>query len=281
MIGLDLISAENAPRSDVAEYRRMQLPDDRFRELIQVARPAVCVHCAGRASVPDSMADPAADFHDNAVVTFQLLETLRTTAPDCRFLLLSSAAVYGEPTGLPVMEAATVSPLSAYGFHKLHCEHTCWEYSRLFGLQTTAVRIFSAYGPGLRRQVIWDICQKALTSSVVRLQGTGRESRDFIHVQDIARALALIATAPKTDGFNAYNLASGAETLIGDLARLTLKYLGQDLRVEFDGVNPPGNPLRWQADVGRLRELGFRPQIDLAQGVAGYAQWARAEILGW
>jgi UDP-glucose 4-epimerase len=282
VIGVDLVAAENAPRTDLAQYHRMQLPDGRFRELTQAARPAVCIHCAGRASVPESMADPAADFQDNAAVTFHVLETLRISAPSCRFLLLSSAAVYGEPSARPVAEAAPVSPLSAYGFHKLHCEHTCWEYARLYGLQTMAVRIFSAYGPGLRRQVIWDICQKALTSQVVRLQGTGRESRDFIHVQDIARALVLLAdAAPPAEGFGVYNLASGVETRIGDLAELTLKCLGRDLPIEFDGLNPTGNPHHWQADVGRLRALGFRPQIDLAHGLAGYAQWSRAEILGW
>ena len=141
------------------------------------------------------MSDPGDDFRINTSMTFETLEAVRTQVPDCHFLLASSAAVYGEPPSLPVTEDAPLRPLSPYGFHKMQAEAMCREYAALHGLTTTALRIFSAYGPGLRRQVLWDICHKALTSPPVRLHGTGSESRDFVFVDDIAAAFAFSSRA--------------------------------------------------------------------------------------
>src|SRR5438552_189686 len=79
--------------------------------------------------------------------------------------------------------------LSPYGYHKRQAELICEEFSRVYALPTAVARIFSAYGPGLRRQVVWDICEKALATGKLELRGTGAESRDFIHAADIARGL--------------------------------------------------------------------------------------------
>ncbi|MES2571746.1 MAG: SDR family oxidoreductase, partial [Verrucomicrobiota bacterium] len=213
VIGVDDASPENAQPAAGALYHRMRLPSPALRELLRAARPDVFVHCAGRASVPLSMDDPASDFRDNTLLTFEMLEMLRREAPACRFLFLSSAAVYGNPEALPVEESHRVAPLSPYGYHKRQCELLCEEFSAIFGLPTAALRIFSAYGPGLRRQVIWDICERVLTSGELRLRGTGNESRDFIHAIDIGRALTCIASQAPCQG-EIYNLASGREATI-------------------------------------------------------------------
>jgi UDP-glucose 4-epimerase len=223
------------------------------------------------------MEDPAADFRDNAVLTFELLETLRTLAPHCRLLFLSSAAVYGNPSSLPVAETHRTAPLSPYGYHKLQCELLCEEFTRIYGVPTTIVRIFSAYGPGLRRQVVWDICERAFTESDLTLHGTGRESRDFIHASDIARALHLLAEKGGAEA-DVYNLASGEETTIASLADLLLSALLREARPIFDGRATPGNPLCWRADIGKIGALGFKPAITLEQGLRGVAAWCAAEL---
>jgi len=277
VVGVDLAAPENAQLSPGTLYHRMPLPSAGLAELVRALPPAACVHCAGRASVPFSMQDPAADFRDNTVLTFELLETLRTAAPGCRVLLLSSAAVYGNPASLPVAEGHRLAPLSPYGYHKLQCELLCEEFSRIYALPTTVVRIFSAYGPGLRRQVVWDICERILTGAELTLHGTGRESRDFVHASDIARALVLLAERGGAEA-EVYNLASGEETTIARLADLLLGALLSEAQPVFDGRATPGNPLCWRADIAKLAAVGFTPTVGLEQGLRSVAAWCAAEL---
>lgn len=277
VVGVDLAAPENAQLSAGTLYHRMTLPSAGLAELLRAVAPDACVHCAGRASVPLSMEDPAADFRDSTVLTFELLEMLRTVAPRCRLLLLSSAAVYGNPASLPVAETHRTAPLSPYGYHKLQCELLCEEFSRIYALPTTIVRIFSAYGPGLRRQVVWDICERALSGEALVLHGTGRESRDFIHGNDIARGLVLLAEKGGASA-EVYNLASGEETTIAAIADLLLASLLSEKRPAFDGRATPGNPLCWRADIAKIRALGFAPAIGLEQGLRSVATWCAAEL---
>jgi len=276
VIGIDELPEENVQLSGVS-YHRLILPDVRLTDLLRSSQPEVCVHCAGRASVGLSMEDPAADFRGNTALVFEMLDALRRVAARCRFLLLSSAAVYGNPSALPVTEEQVIKPLSPYGYHKRQAELLCEEFSQVYGLSTLSARIFSAYGPGLRRQVVWDICEKILTTGQLTLRGTGEESRDFIHVADIARALSVFATAAPAEG-EVYNLASGHEVTIAELARLLLNALGSVAEARFDGVATPGNPLRWHADVTKSRALGFVPSIPLDQGLKQVAAWCAAEL---
>ncbi len=279
IVGTDNSPPENAPIANLAAYRRLQLPDPELSSILQEYAPQVCIHCAGRASVGLSVTDPTADFYSNTLLTLEMLDALRRHAPNCRFIFLSSAAVYGNPQSLPIGEEQPTSPLSPYGFHKLQGEQLCLEFAKIYGLPTASARIFSAYGPGIRRQVMWDICHKAIFQSSVNLQGTGRESRDFIHALDIARALLSIAeTAPMTG--EAYNLATGEEVTISQLASQILTTLEYPDSPQFDGIVPVGNPLNWQADISKLRSLGFSPTVTLDRGVKTFANWCRAELVG-
>ena len=275
--GLDVVAPENAALPPDVAYHRATLPGAELEEILRGEQPDACVHCAGRASVALSMEDPSADFHDNTVLTFEMLDALRRHAPRCRAILLSSAAVYGNPATLPVREEHSIAPLSPYGFHKRQCELLCEEFSRVYALPTLSVRIFSAYGPGLRRQVVWDICQKAMGGARLELRGTGAESRDFIHAADVARALVLLAENAPAQG-EIYNLATGRETTISDIARLILGVLERPEPPAFDGINPSGNPFRWQADISKIAALGFAPALPLETGLRQVANWCAAEF---
>ena len=278
VIGIDNSPPENAPLANLTTYHQLQLPNSDLKHILQETPTKVLIHCAGRASVGLSVKEPKADFYGNTVLTFELLNALRLHAPQCRFILLSSAAVYGNPASIPISESQSTTPISPYGFHKLQCEQICLEFTKLYQVPTATARIFSAYGPGLRRQVLWDICEKAITNDVVSLQGTGQESRDFIHALDIAKALFLIANTAVMQG-EAYNLASGAEVTIAKLAELALDALDYRGRLEFDGKIPMGNPLNWQADITKLQTLGFSPSETLEKGVNTFANWCRAELI--
>jgi UDP-glucose 4-epimerase len=279
VVGLGTRPPENAPTQYLLGYYQLTLPSPDLAILIEQLQPQVCIHCAARASVPLSVSEPKADFTDGVVVTFNLLDALRLHAPQCRVIYLSSAAVYGNPKTLPVNESHSLNPISPYGYHKLICEQLCREFFQVYGLLTATVRIFSAYGPGLRRQVIWDICHKALTNPVLNLQGTGNESRDFIHSRDIAKALYLLTEKAPCHA-DVYNLASGTETSIKELVNLILEQLKLDIPVHFEGTIPIGNPLNWKADINCLKKLGFLPEVTLDRGISVYTQWCRAELMG-
>jgi UDP-glucose 4-epimerase len=277
VIAIDKRPAQPGPAERArVEHLTQALPCAEFEALLRSAKPGLLVHAAGPSSVPASLSDPAADFRDSPALFFAVLDAVRRCAPECRVIFLSSAAVYGQPKRLPVREDAPPGPVSPYGFHKLLCERLADQFARLYGLRVCSVRIFSAYGEGLRRQVIWDICRMALEQPQVRLFGTGDETRDFIHGQDVARAIALLS---RKAGWQAdvYNLASGADSSIRGLAQSLLAALGCAKPVIFSGQGRPGDPLRWRADVRRLRELGFAPAITLEQGVARYVKWIVSE----
>jgi UDP-glucose 4-epimerase len=223
--------------------------------------------------VGNSLADPAADFQGSVVALACVLDAARRIVPACRVLFLSSAAVYGDPAGLPISEQTPHWPLSPYGYHKSLCERLLEEYWSVYGLPGASLRLFSAYGPGLKRQVMWDVCQKVLRSDEVELFGTGEETRDFVHARDIGRAIALLLERAAFQA-EAYNLASGEETRIADLARMIARALGRSVRLRFSGESRRGDPLRWRADLTRITGLGYRQGIPLEHGVAEYVAWA-------
>lgn len=272
--GVDRNPPENAPGACLREYHRLHLEQESLAPVLAGFRPDAVVHAAGQAAPGLSMQKPAADYLANAFVLARLLDAMREHSPRSRFVFLSSAAIYGNPAALPVSEAAEPRPISPYGFHKWQGEILCREYGDIYGLPWTALRIFSAYGPGLRRQVVYDACVKAMEEGKLVLRGTGEESRDFVHVRDIARAIELVATHPDAAG-RILNLASGAETSIRFLAERILCDLGLPASVAFAGVSESGSPVRWRADLSALRALGFAPQISLEEGIRQTVAWCR------
>ena len=278
--GIGTRPPENAPRQDLSHYYQLVLPALDLATIIQQLQPQICIHCAGRASVELSVSDPAADFQASVSMTFQLLDTLRLHAPNCHLIYLSSAAVYGSPKSLPIAESQTCLPISPYGFHKLMGEQLCQEFFQVYNLPTTIARIFSAYGAGLRRQVVWDICQKALTQPSIKLRGTGNESRDFIHGADVAQAMLVLAQHSDRKA-SIYNLATGVETKIKDLVAIILANINSQIIAEFGGNLGVGIPFNWRADITNIHNLGFSPIVDLEKGISSYMHWCRAEVMGW
>jgi UDP-glucose 4-epimerase len=278
VLGVGRGPAPAAVREVLRTYHRWSLPDPRFGELLRQTTPRLLVHCAGPSSVAESFVHPERDHVNGPGLVVDVLSHLQAFSPRTRFVLLSSAAVYGNPEQLPISEEQMLAPISPYGRHKMECEKLCRDFARDFGLATASVRIFSAYGPGLARQVVWDICRKVMTESEIVLQGTGTESRDFIHATDVAHGIQAVCNGGRFEG-EAYNLAAGCEVTIAELAERALFHLGVERRVVFDGVLPAGTPRNWRADVSKARALGFTPSMTLDFGLASVAQWMRQRTL--
>lgn len=251
-----------------------RLPSEEFAGLLREWRPRLLVHCAGTSRVDRSFDQPAADFHNNVVVTESVLAALAATSPGTRFVFLSSAAVYGDPAALPISEQTPTRPISPYGHHKLLCEAIARKYHELSGISVAVLRVFSAYAPGLTKQVLWDIYQKSQHGKMIRLDGTGNERRDFVYADDIARVILRLAR-PDVPQWTVLNVASGQSIAICQLARDFLRMLGRSQRVVFSGVQRRGAPHAWEVDVTSLGELGLEPFVPLELGLARYAEWLR------
>jgi UDP-glucose 4-epimerase len=248
------------------------LPSQSLNALVESWRPETIVFAAGTSSVAASVENPAADFQNSVGVLLSVLETIRTLGTDTKVLFLSSASVYGNQDRLPIREDARLKPVSPYGYHKLISELLLEEYQHSFGVRSCVLRIFSAYGPGLRRQLLWDVSQKALSEREVILDGDGSETRDFIHGDDIARAVEIVLDRAEFSS-EKYNLAAGEEVRVSELASKLVRALGTECPVRFTGKHRVGDPLRWLADTTSIRELGFRTAKSLDDGLAGFAKW--------
>jgi dTDP-glucose 4,6-dehydratase/UDP-glucose 4-epimerase len=232
----------------------------------------VCINASGAANVSDSLRNPGRDFELNVHNVFLILEAIRTHCPTCKFLNLSSAAVYGNPDQLPVREIQSLKPLSPYGYHKMQAEQLCAEYYKFFNVGTCSLRIFSAYGPGLKKQILWDLYLKSQASSTVELFGTGEETRDYVYVDDIVEAIKLLIEKDTFYG-SFYNVASGKAQRLRDLAELFLQSINWAGNLKFTKVKRSGDPDFWQADISKIGELGFAPKVSIQEGIKRYAQW--------
>lgn len=271
--GCDIIVDYNA-----ANYLFIESVDSDFQEIFLYKNYDVCINCSGAASVPFSLERPLHDFQLNTLNVYKILESIRRFNPECKYINLSSAAVYGNPEKLPIAECDRLFPVSPYGLHKFMAEQICKEFATFWKVKTCCIRIFSAYGPNLKKQILWDIYQKAIKNERIELFGTGKETRDFIYISDL---VSIIDCVICNAGFECdiINAANGKQESISEIAHLMIKALGVNKEVIFNQVVRSGDPLNWEADVSKIFSMGYRPQINIETGVKKYVSWLRESRL--
>ena len=239
--------------------------------LWSLLRNTDCVyHLAARVSVPQSVFYPREYNRVNVGGTVSLMEAMRDTGVG-RVVLTSSGAVYGRQARQPVREDDPPNPDSPYAVSKWAAEQYIHAIGELWGLETVALRIFNAYGPGQslpssHAPVVPRYLQQALTGGSIIVFGDGRQTRDYIYVDDVVEALVVAATATGVNR-SVINIGSGRETSILELVRAIEGATGRRANVIHNREKSGGVP-RLAADISRARELlGFRPQIDLDSGL--------------
>jgi UDP-glucose 4-epimerase len=245
------------------DYEDVELLSRRISEY----QPDALINCAGPADVAAAFRDPIGDFLTSVQTWGNILEATRLSKFRPHLVFVSSAAVYGQPEVLPIDEATRVSPLSPYGFHKLACESLGLEYSRCFGLDVSAVRVFSTYGVDQQRLLIWELCRQLLLGETgLRLKGTGEELRDYLHVDDLASAILSVAEiAPAS--FQVINAGSGTSVSTRDLAELLLSVAETEGIVTCSADPQLGQPSRWIVDNSALRSHLKTPSLSLDVGL--------------
>ena len=253
-------------------YFLIDVSNSDYGSVFQSTEFDLCVNCSGAANVPESLKNPLRDYYLNTVNVFKMLEAIRKFQPACKFINLSSAAIYGNPKQMPVKEDARPDPLSPYGFHKLQAEQICKEFYDFYDIRTCSLRIFSVYGPGLKKQLFWDLYNKAKKGVPFSLFGTGNESRDFIYILDLVKAIELVA-GHSAFSADVINVANGEEIMIKNIASFFFGLFDHEIRYSFSGETREGDPVNWVADISKLISYGYRPDFTLENGLEKYYEW--------
>jgi UDP-glucose 4-epimerase len=252
--------------------------------VIQKFQPDVLLHAAGPASVDASFETPAEDLRTALLTLSHVLDSVRRSGLSPLVVFPSSAAVYGNPENLPVSEQGAIAPISPYGFHKAACELLAREYSRCFDLDILVCRFFSIFGAGQRRLLIWELYEQLDGASpTIWLEGTGRETRDYLDIEDAGTAVLQLAAAllPRRSHSEclAVNIARGEETNVFELARQLSRLVDPHREIRCRGLARRGDPQRWCADISLLKSLipAWQPKTleqSLAECVAAWKNGA-------
>jgi UDP-glucose 4-epimerase len=257
-------------RTQVADDATVFEGDVRDEALLEAAMDGVDLvyHEAAVVSIPETVAKPVESNAVNAAASLRLFEIARRVS--ARVIVASSAAIYGNPDRVPVHEDDPLDPRTPYGVQKLTMDHYARLYHELYGLETVALRYFNVYGPrasaGEYADVVSVFLRQACRGEPITIEGSGEQTRDFVHVEDVVRANLRAGT---TDAVGtAYNVGSGEVTTVAELAELVREVTGSDSTITH--TDPRAGDIEASlADISRARaELGYDPTMDLERGLA-------------
>ncbi len=230
----------------------------------------VIVHLAANTGVAPSVEDPRADCQTNVIGTLNMLEAARH-AEVGRFVFASSGAPLGVQMP-PLHEEMAPHPASPYGASKLAGEGYCSAYFHSFGVETVVLRFGNVYGEGSTRKasVVAKFIKQALAGEVLEIYGDGSQTRDFIHIDDLIRAIHAAATRPGIGG-DVFQIATSRETTVGELTEKLVSALREEAGIEarwFNGERRTGDVARNYSDTSRARErLGWHAEMNLDDGL--------------
>jgi GDP-4-dehydro-6-deoxy-D-mannose reductase len=237
------------------------------RAAIAAARPQVVYHLAARAHVGESWRDPGGTLSDNVLMTFNVLEAVRTQAPDAVVVAVASGEIYGTPEQLPIDEAAPLRPQNPYAVSKASADLLAGFYADAHGLRVIRARAFNHAGPGQDPSfAISSFARQAAEDAERIVTGNPATRRDYTDVRDVVRAYRLLAERGEAGVFN---VCSGRATSTAELVAM----LGR----ECDGAEPrPNEVMELRGSYERLRAAtGWEPEIPLAQTVQDTLTWWR------
>ncbi len=277
-------------RENVSPDARLHVMDIRSTDAADLVAGGsfdVVAHLAAQIDVRKSVDDPAFDAGVNILGALNLVEALRRTdgARRTRFVFSSTGgALYGDHATPPNVETIAKEPDSPYGIAKLATELYMSYYARIHGMNMAAVRFANVYGP---RQdphgeagVVAIFCQRILSGRPITIFGDGSQTRDYVHVSDVAAATFAAATQslpdPRRLDDRAFNVGTGVPTSVVSLAEVLRTAAGATTSIEF-APKRPGEQQQSFLTVDKAKsQLGWTPQIPLDQGLADTFRWFSA-----
>ncbi len=284
--GWDVVAADNLSTgrlsnlADLSDNRRFRLLEHDVTQPLELDGPLDAVlHFASPASPPDYLARPLETLDVGSTGTKLTLELARSKG--ARYLLASTSEVYGDPAVHPQPETYwgnvnPVGPRSVYDEAKRFGEALATAYRRTYDLDVKIVRIFNTYGPGLRPgdgRAIPNFIAQALAGQPLTVYGDGSQTRSFCYVDDEVAGLLDLLLSGWTGG--PMNIGNPEEHSILDLAKMVIDLTGSDSPIEFEPL-PENDPVRRRPDITLAgRELGWKPETGLAEGLARTLRWFR------
>jgi len=240
--------------------------------------PDQVFHLAGAPTVGRSFQNPHEDFVSNVITTEILLDALSESKT--HIIFASSAAVYGDNYDKGIKVDDKLLPKSPYGFNKIISEEIIKSYVNFFGLSATILRLFSIYGPGLYKQLLFDCCVKLKThtkSNPLVFGGTGKELRDWLEVSDVVSAMQNLNKLDQ-GVVNTFNLGNGFAINIKDIILKTISAWEESsgLQPIFNKIKRSGDPFCLMADKTSLPP-GFSPTVNIDDGIKHYVAWFKSE----
>lgn len=257
-------------------FYQMDIQSPWLDELFKIERPEAVLHEAAQASVRRSVEDPGFDASINVLGTVTLLQASVRHGVR-RFLFASTGgAIYGDTDLVPTPEDAPAMPVSPYGASKLAAEVYLRTFHALHGLSYAALRYANVYGP---RQdphgeagVVAIFAQRLLSGDTARINGDGKQTRDFVYVGDVAEANARALTS---DVVGSFNVGTGVETDINTIFQV-LKRLSGNNQPEVHGPAMPGEQRRSVVDARKIQKvMGWRPRTSLEAGLDATVRYFR------
>jgi len=251
------------------DIRDMVLLEKIFNDI----KPEIVNHHAAQINVRVSVDDPQLDASVNIVGTLNILENSRKMGVHKVIFSSTGGAIYGEPEQIPADESTKQEPLSPYGTSKLCVENYLKYYKKVYGLNYTALRYSNVYGqrqnPHGEAGVIAIFCTNILNGSSCKIFGTGEQTRDYVHCEDVARANVLCLTSP--DGI--YNIGTSVETSVNSIVESLKQITEKEFEVEYLPKRI-GEVDRISVDNSfARRELNWSPETDFYKGLEKTWEW--------
>lgn len=225
------------------------------------------IHMAGLIVVPDSVKDPIKYCRNNVIGSVNLLECMRAKNVK-KIIFSSSACVYGTPEKLPIYEDAPLHPDNPYGASKASIEAFVQTYNAAFGFDTTILRYFNPYGPGEMHRpethAIPNFILSALAKKPIPLYWKGEQVRDFIYIEDLARAHVEVL---KLSGYRIFNIGTEKGVKVKDAIDLIFKIVGYTVPIDDLGERP-GDVMANYASSEKIRkETGWSTKVSMEEGL--------------
>lgn len=264
----DLSRGRREQLNPQAEFVQLDVTDAALLEVVGRQRPHVVFHLAAQIDVRNSVSDPVKDADANVVGTVNVLHACAEAGVRRLVLASSGGAIYGDTDVIPTPEEHPAVPASPYGTSKLCAEEYGRMFERMRGLEFVAMRYANVYGP---RQdphgeagVVAIFSERLLRQQPATLNGDGKQTRDYVYVDDVVDANLRAAAAPRTGTFN---IGTGVETDVNQLWARLRTLSGSTIEAEH-GPAKPGEQARSCLDVTCARaQLGWQPAVDLDEGL--------------
>lgn len=234
----------------------------------------VIIHLAGSGTVGTAQKAPELEHLKTVGSAEHILEYIRLYNEKTKLIYSSSAAVYGDLYDYKISENDTLNPISIYGQHKVEVEKMCENYHNNFGLNINIVRFFSIYGEGLKKQLLWDFCNRVTKNPNLKTLpcfGTGQEKRDFIHINDALQLIDILVE--KNNKFEIINCGTGQEISVHKILELICDKFNFTGELVFDNIVKEGDPKSLVSNIEKALSIGYNPTTKVEDGIRKYVQW--------